>query len=360
MLQKRTLFLWLALTVCVTGSLAPGTLAQIPRPQTNPLHHELRNYLKTARFTNTIVVDPEGRGDYSDVGDALAFVATQSRSQSKRWLVLLYPGQQTGASVLTNLTEERLTIPSWTSLQGMVSITPHLVGSTVTVGLSGTSGDLLTMGEGSSISRVAFLSNSVMTGASALLKVPNGAGVIYVESSAFVFSGISGDAVPLDVVSVQGNAVLHLKDSYLQKFGAATQSRLAVAGDTSQLALHGGRYLPGAGQQKCIESLGSAVVRLWWARIDAGCITDLANTGGGTFSAFASRYVTQSGPIDELVGRYESIALNNTCQILTGPGAPEGAVTAPVCSLYLRTGGGALTTFCVKESGSGATGWVCK
>lgn len=43
-----------------------------------------------------------------------------------------------------------------------------------------------------------------------------------------------------------------------------------------------------------------------------------------------------------------------------GTGTPEGAVTAPVGSLFTRTDGGAGTTLYVKESGSGNTGWVAK
>ena len=43
-----------------------------------------------------------------------------------------------------------------------------------------------------------------------------------------------------------------------------------------------------------------------------------------------------------------------------GTGSPEGAVTAPIGSLYSRTDGGASTTLYVKESGSGNTGWVAK
>jgi hypothetical protein len=41
-----------------------------------------------------------------------------------------------------------------------------------------------------------------------------------------------------------------------------------------------------------------------------------------------------------------------------GTGTPEGAVTAPVGSLYFRTDGGAGTTLYIKESGAGNTGWV--
>jgi len=46
--------------------------------------------------------------------------------------------------------------------------------------------------------------------------------------------------------------------------------------------------------------------------------------------------------------------------IHSGAGTPESSVTAPVGSLYLRTDGGAGTTFYVKESGAGNTGWIGK
>lgn len=44
----------------------------------------------------------------------------------------------------------------------------------------------------------------------------------------------------------------------------------------------------------------------------------------------------------------------------SGTGTPEGAVTAPVGSLYTRDDGGAGTTLYVKESGTSNTGWVAK
>ncbi len=44
----------------------------------------------------------------------------------------------------------------------------------------------------------------------------------------------------------------------------------------------------------------------------------------------------------------------------SGSGSPEGAITAPVGSLYSRTNGGASTSLYVKESGTGNTGWVAK
>lgn len=44
----------------------------------------------------------------------------------------------------------------------------------------------------------------------------------------------------------------------------------------------------------------------------------------------------------------------------SGSGTPEGNVTAPVGSIYSRSDGGAGTSFYVKESGTGNTGWVAK
>lgn len=44
----------------------------------------------------------------------------------------------------------------------------------------------------------------------------------------------------------------------------------------------------------------------------------------------------------------------------TGNGSPEGTVTAVVGSLYTRRDGGPGSTLCVKESGTGNTGWACK
>ena len=47
-------------------------------------------------------------------------------------------------------------------------------------------------------------------------------------------------------------------------------------------------------------------------------------------------------------------------KILVGSGTPEGSVSARVGSIYLRTDGGAGTSFYVKESGVSTTGWVGK
>lgn len=47
-------------------------------------------------------------------------------------------------------------------------------------------------------------------------------------------------------------------------------------------------------------------------------------------------------------------------KIRRGTGSPEGVVTGAVGDVFLRTDGGAVTTFYIKESGTGNTGWVAK
>lgn len=46
--------------------------------------------------------------------------------------------------------------------------------------------------------------------------------------------------------------------------------------------------------------------------------------------------------------------------IIRGTGTPEGAVTAGVGTLFIRTDGGAGTVLYVKETGTGNTGWAAK
>lgn len=46
--------------------------------------------------------------------------------------------------------------------------------------------------------------------------------------------------------------------------------------------------------------------------------------------------------------------------LLAGSGTPEGVVSAPIGSLFMRADGGSGTSFYVKQSGSGSTGWVGK
>lgn len=55
------------------------------------------------------------------------------------------------------------------------------------------------------------------------------------------------------------------------------------------------------------------------------------------------------------------VQIQGAASIRSGSAAPEGSVSGSTGDIYLRTGGGAGTSFCVKESGTSTnTGWVCK
>lgn len=56
---------------------------------------------------------------------------------------------------------------------------------------------------------------------------------------------------------------------------------------------------------------------------------------------------------------FKDLYLGNI-KVATGTGSPESVVTAPKGSLFLRTDGGDTTTFYVKTSGTGNTGWLAK
>ncbi len=49
-----------------------------------------------------------------------------------------------------------------------------------------------------------------------------------------------------------------------------------------------------------------------------------------------------------------------TVKVLSGANTPEGAVTASIGSLFLRTNGSASTTLYIKTAGVGNTGWTAK
>ena len=46
--------------------------------------------------------------------------------------------------------------------------------------------------------------------------------------------------------------------------------------------------------------------------------------------------------------------------IISGIGAPDGAIAAAVGTIYLRTDGGVGSTLYVKEAGDDANGWAAK
>lgn len=79
-----------------------------------------------------------------------------------------------------------------------------------------------------------------------------------------------------------------------------------------------------------------------------------------TAAGSPSQYVFAGNTITTLpLGFYNTVTINGVSWAV-GSGTPESAVTAPIGSFYSRTNGGAGTSFYVKETGTGNTGWVGK
>ena len=83
--------------------------------------------------------------------------------------------------------------------------------------------------------------------------------------------------------------------------------------------------------------------------LTAGSTLELGHASDTTLARSAAGVVTIEGN-----------TILTSATIRSGTGTPEGAVTAPVGTLFLRTDGGAGTTLYVKESGTGNTGWAAK
>ena len=80
----------------------------------------------------------------------------------------------------------------------------------------------------------------------------------------------------------------------------------------------------------------------------------------GNMPAFLDRELHRlANSIAEML-QTAALRLVNGPTITSGTLTPEGAVTAPPGSLFLRTDGGATTTLYVKTSGTGNTGWTAK
>src|SRR5689334_12711373 len=143
----------------------PGE-AQYPKPTRKPVSsYDIARHLTSARFTRVVVVDSSGGGDYKNLSDALAYVATKSSSErnwTSRWTVLVYPGQRGSTDPDAygyNYSEISLTIPAYTEVMGFG--TGHSdpigwMGGTPVIELRATAGTLVKLGGGSSLTNLQF------------------------------------------------------------------------------------------------------------------------------------------------------------------------------------------------------------
>lgn len=134
----------------------------------------------------------------------------------------------------------------------------------------------------------------------------------------------------------------------------ASGGELQVLGD---LVVGGGDFLPSLSLG---VNIGSSSLRFgagYFQSLDVGSgnitpsVTNTVDIGGSSLR-FRNGYFANIGLLNSAPGNYAALT--------GGSGSPEGAITATVGTLWLRTDGGAGTTLYIKESGSGNTGWVAK
>lgn len=143
-------------------------------------------------------------------------------------------------------------------------------------------------------------------------------------------------------------------------FGINTSTVTAIFGNTIQI---------GSGAaNNTIYMVGSSGGSGFLANI--GTVFNLTGRGSTTL-AFGTNDVDRisvdlSGNTTLLTGNLvvstagKGVTLPGGITWTSGAGSPEGVVTAPIGSIYSRSDGGILTSFYVKQSGTGNTGWAAK
>lgn len=317
-----------------------------------------------APHSRTVTVDAGGLGDYETIGEALAYVATQTRSESTQWLVLVYPGEAQPASGWDNWYNYSeagpVVVPSFTTLQGVSS--PHnipveSVGSPI-LRLLAPSGTALSLSQGSSLVNFEVIYAGTPTASVTVIATDGGGGASVIENLSIKTVTLL-DGVPavsdfaVTAVANSGGG-LYLYETSIA-FELVTADSVAVLNSSSTgTSIYGGRFF---GAPPCAELMKSTAgpLKLYWSRIDSGgCTFDLVQSGSGTVQVIGTPYGASSGAIVHADGTQGTLF----CKTFSGSGSPEGAVTAPVCSSYWRRDGGAFTALYLKQSGSGNTGWV--
>lgn len=127
-----------------------------------------------------------------------------------------------------------------------------------------------------------------------------------------------------------------------------------------------------------LEAIANASVPLGLTP-GAFATTDTGTGGAGTFRLYNAttgkskwmrvnsgatgtlEWLSDSGAVIMALQNSGGLAVQNSAAvILSGDDTPEGAKTAAVGSIYMRTNGGAGTSIYIKESGAGNVGWVAK
>lgn len=154
---------------------------------------------------------------------------------------------------------------------------------------------------------------------------------------------------------------------YLKESGAGNTGWVALsAGGAATWSTPGtiGSTTPNTGAFTTLSVTGqfSSTVSTGTAPLSVSSTTKVTNLNvdlldGGDWAAPIA-----IGTTTPAAGTFTTLTANTalvqgTCKYVSGTGSPEGVVTAPVCSVYLRTDGSVATALYMKTAGAGNTGW---
>ena len=181
------------------------------------------------------------------------------------------------------------------------------------------------------------------SGGTALTSFTN-KGVVYASSASVL---ATGSALEFDGtnfgVGTGGNAMNH--QSVIYKGGANAVYQQIGNGATGLGATQGIRL-----------GLTAAGASELYASTSFTCYVD----GSSAYSISTALEITVTAGNLVIGTAGKGISLPGGITWTSGAGSPEGVVTAPIGSLYSRSDGGILTSFYVKQSGAGNTGWAAK
>lgn len=164
--------------------------------------------------------------------------------------------------------------------------------------------------------------------------------------------GGTSDANVINGLVVENEFITAGAGNFVAKFAPKTANTAVT------YPVIGGFYVPNT-----VKGAASTINRGYggWLEDQTGGGTANANLIIGNSAASAGSWGVFSGTTRDSVwlGKHRFVSSTGPT-ISFGTGTPEAVVTAPVGSMYGRTDGGALTSFYVKESGTGNTGWVPK
>ena len=183
-------------------------------------------------------------------------------------------------------------------------------------------------------------------------------------------SALTGASTPLagtEVVPiVQSGATVKAAVTSFTNGLALTPASVTLA--TGNLVLNGGITSDVALIKNTGQSFGVATDR--WIGSDGTTSVWFYNVPTGGSHYFAINNVNKLTVVGDNVNipdgslvigtSGKGVQLSGGITWTSGSGSPEGAVTAPVGSLYSQSDGGSGTSLYVKESGSGNTGWAAK